>query len=171
MFNTGALAVSPIIMTKSKGFDSKITNQMSPKIVRNEEGKNQIVLGDHQIVKLSGNDTNGAFTLIEQNNNPNMGIPMHVHQDEDEVFHVISGELQIQVGTETIILKSGDMGFCPRGVPHSWKVVGNKKAKVMLSIFPSGLEMMFEELSKLPSGPPELDKLAKICSKYNIQFV
>lgn len=96
---------------------------------------------------------------------------MHVHANEDEVFHVLSGELQIKVGNETKLLKAGDMGFCPRGIPHSWKVVGNEKAKVMLSIFPAGLEVMFRELAVLPAGPPDFEKIAKICSKYNIQFV
>jgi len=173
--SAGAVAISPLALAKSNSTNSLVyshdDDQMEPKILRTGEGTNQIVLGDHQVVKLSGKDTDGQFTLIEQYNDPGMEIPMHVHDNEDEIFHVISGKLQVSVGDETKILKAGDMVFCPRGIPHSWKVVGNEKGKVILSIFPSGLEVMFHELSELPAGPPDFEKVAKICSKYNIQFV
>jgi quercetin dioxygenase-like cupin family protein len=144
---------------------------MDSKIVKNEAGRKLNVLGDNQIIKLSAKDTNGQFSLIEQNNNPGTGIPPHVHQNEDEVFHVLSGQVDMTIGEEMTTLNSGDLIFCPRGIPHSFKVVGDQKAKVMLSIFPAGLENMFEELAKLPVGPPDLEKVGNICGKYNIEFI
>ena len=144
---------------------------MDSKIVKNEAGRKLNVLGDNQIIKLSAKDTKGQFSLIEQNNNPGTGIPPHVHQNEDEVFHVLSGQVDMTIGEEMTTLNSGDLIFCPRGIPHSFKVVGGQKAKVMLSIFPAGLENMFEELAKLPVGPPDLEKVGKICGKYNINFL
>lgn len=168
--SAGALAISKVnslnFLTQPDDF-----SPLEPKIIRSKEGKSLKVLGDYQVVKLTGKDTNGQFTLIEEYNNPGVEVPMHVHEDEDEVFHVLSGELQIMVGKETKILKAGDIVFCPRGVPHAWRVLGNEKAKVMLSIFPSGLEVMFLELAELPVGPPDFGKVAKICAKYNIQFI
>ena len=144
---------------------------MKSKIVKSEAGHKLNVLGDNQLIKLSGKDTKGLFSLIEQNNNPETGIPPHVHQNEDEVFHVLSGQVEMTIGEEMTTLNSGDLIFCPRGIPHSFKVVGDQKAKVMLSIFPAGLENMFEELAKLPEGPPDLEKVGKICGKYNIYFI
>ncbi|NRA92608.1 MAG: cupin domain-containing protein [Psychroserpens sp.] len=170
--SSGLLYFNP----KLSAFNIKENLKMSlttlrSKILKHGEGISQIVLGDHQTVKLTGEDTDGLFTLIEQNNNPGIEIPMHIHQDEDEVFQVLSGSLEVKVGNDTKILKAGDIGFCPRGIPHSWKVVGSDKAKVMLSIFPVGLEHMFKEITKLPAGPPDFKKVAEICSKYNIQFI
>ena len=144
---------------------------MKPIIVKNDEGHKLNVMGDNQVIKLSSKDTNGRFTLIEQNNNPGMGIPPHVHENEDEVFHVLVGEVEIIIGEEATVLSAGDMIFCPRGVAHSWKVVGEEKAKAMLSIFPAGLEGMFEELSALTAGPPDMEKVIGICGKYNLKFV
>ena len=143
----------------------------TPKIVRNDEGQKLNVIGDNQNIKLTGEDTNGQFTLIEQLNDPGIGIPPHVHENEDEVFQVLSGEVEMTVGENSVILKAGDLIFCPRGIPHSWKVIGNQKARAMLSIFPAGLEKMFEELSQLPPGPPDLEKVGEICGKYNLRFV
>ncbi len=168
----GALSINSIINAlDAKSLIKESTTDLSPKVIRNGEGETQMVLGDNQTLKLTGDDTNGLYTVIEQYNNPGMEIPLHVHQDEDEVFHVLEGELEIQVGKEKTILQAGDMGFCPRGIPHSWKVVGDQKAKVMLSIFPSGLERMFHEFAALPAGPPDFKKVTAICKKYNIQFV
>lgn len=142
-----------------------------PKIVKQSEGHKINVIGDNQNIKLSGKDTNGQFTLIEQVNEPGVGIGMHVHQNEDEIFQVLEGQLKITVGDQSTVLNPGDLGFLPRGIPHAWEVVGEQKTRALLSIFPSGLEHMFEDLSKLPQGPPDLELVAKIVGKYGVSFV
>ncbi|WP_191859470.1 cupin domain-containing protein [Hanstruepera ponticola] len=144
---------------------------MKPRIIKNDAGHKLNVMGDNQIIKLSSKDTNGQFTLIEQHNEPGMGIPPHIHENEDEVFHVLTGKVEMMIGEESTTLSAGDMIFCPRGIPHAWRVVGEEKAKAMLSIFPAGLEGMFEELSELPVGPPDMKKVTAICGKYNLKFI
>jgi quercetin dioxygenase-like cupin family protein len=144
---------------------------LDPKIVMSQEGLKLNVIGDNQNIKLTGEDTNGQFTLIEQYNDPGVGIPPHIHEDEDEVFQVLSGEVEMMIGDQTTTLTAGDLIFCPRGIPHSWRVVGEQKARAMLSIFPAGLEAMFEELAQLPAGPPNLEVVGEICGKYNLRFV
>lgn len=144
---------------------------MSAKIIRATEGKSLNVIGDHQTIKLTGKDTNGQFTLIEEENEPGTAIPPHVHEDEDEVFKVLEGQMELTVGDKTTILSAGDLAFGPRGIPHTWKIVGNQKAKVILSVFPAGIENMFEEIAQLPAGPPDLEKVAEICGRYNIRFL
>ncbi|MEM7103678.1 MAG: cupin domain-containing protein [Bacteroidota bacterium] len=180
-----ALGISALSLTslitackaEAKDAPSKENHEMSlqelqdPKIVKSEEGTILQVMGDNQTVKISGKDTNGKFTLIEQNNSPGMGIPPHIHYDEDEIFHVLEGQMAMTIGDKSTILGPGDLIFCPRGIPHSFKAIGDEKARVLLSIFPSGLEDMFEELSQLPAGPPDMEKIVQISAKYNIKFV
>ena len=69
------------------------------------------------------------------------------------------------------VLGAVDLIFCPRGVPHTWRVTGSGKAKVDMSFLPAGLEYMFDELSSLPEGPPDMAKVAEICGRYGIQFI
>ncbi|PWH83189.1 cupin domain-containing protein [Algibacter marinivivus] len=149
----------------------EVEELLNPKIVKNSEGKVLNVLGDNQNIKLTGKDTNGQYTLIEQNNLPGVGIPPHVHENEDEVFQVLEGQVEMHVGDKTTTLYAGDLIFCPKGVPHSWRVVGEEKARAMLSIFPAGLEGMFQELSELPAGPPDMKKVSEICGRYKLRFV
>ena len=164
---TALVAIPSSLMAST----TKIINDLKSKIVRRDEGKVVNVLGDIQTFKLTGEDTNGLFTLIEEENEPGTGIPPHVHANEDEVFKVIKGEMELTVGDKTTILKAGDLAFGPRGIPHSWKIVGDSKAKVILSVFPSGIENMFEELGKLPPGPPDFPKVAEICGRYGVKFI
>ena len=167
VIGTAIIAVPTSLMAGTK----KIVNYLKPKIVRNGEGKIINVIGDIQTFKLTGKDTNGLFTLIEEENEPGTGIPPHVHENEDEVFKVIEGEMELTVGDKTTILKAGDLAFGPRGIPHSWKIIGDSKAKVILSVFPAGIEDMFEELGELPPGPPDFPKVAEICGRYGIKFI
>lgn len=146
-------------------------SEMKAKILRSEDGKRVNVLGDNMLIKLTGEDTQGQLTLIQEFNDPGVGIPLHVHDHEDEIFKVLEGELEVVVGDNKFVLKAGDLGFAPRNIPHSWKVVGDKKARVELSVFPAGLEEMFYTLGNLPAGPPDLALVKKICTKYGVRFV
>lgn len=170
---TGSGIATAALASFSTAFTIKKNTNLNvkEKIVRNGFGKKLNVLGDKMTVKLTGKDTAGQYVLIEQNNEPGVGIPPHIHENEDEIFRVIEGQLEVQVADTKTVLNPGDMGFCPRGIPHTWKVVGDKPAKVDLSFFPAGLEDMFEELASLPAGPPNMEKVAGICGKYGVNFL
>lgn len=144
---------------------------MEAKIVFKNEGQRFNVLGDHQQIKFSGKDTNGQYLSVYQDNPPDTQIPMHIHENEDEVYTIIEGQVQFTVGDNTTLLKDGDSIFLPRQIPHTWKVVGSTNAKVYLEVFPAGIEGMFEELSLLPPGPPDFPKVVEICGRYGVKFV
>ncbi|GAB3290558.1 cupin domain-containing protein [Hymenobacter tenuis] len=141
------------------------------KILEAEAGVQLVVIGDHQRILLTGKDTNQQFTLVEQLNQPGTGVPRHVHSREDEVFHVQEGEVEFEVDGNVQVLQAGELAYVPRGVPHSFKVVGHAPARVLLSIFPAGIEDMFQELAQLPPGPPEFAQVAEICARYGIHFL
>jgi len=46
-------------------------------------------------------------------------VPWHNHENEDELFYIIEGELLIEVENETnITMKTGDMLVVPKGINH-----------------------------------------------------
>jgi quercetin dioxygenase-like cupin family protein len=144
---------------------------MPPKITLYPEGTQITIMGDHMTIKLSGEDTEGRFTSILQDNPPGTKIPMHIHEHEDEVYKVLEGEVEFTVNDETTLLKAGDTIFLPRLIPHTWKVVGTANAKVYLDIFPAGLERMFQEIFDQKLGPPEIAQVKEICKRYGVSFV
>jgi quercetin dioxygenase-like cupin family protein len=168
---SGALVASFFPASLAAFAKNAKTAPASIKIIRDGEGQKVNVIGDNMTFKLRGSETNGRFVLIEQNNEPGTGIPTHVHENEDEVFRILEGTVEFETAGKRETLRAGDVIFCPRGVPHNWKVNGTKKAKVDLSFFPAGLEYMFDELGSLPEGPPDMGKVTEICGRYGIRFI
>lgn len=78
----------------------------APAILRPNEGR-AIDLGNFQmVVKASANETGGAFTLLEADEAPDFGPPMHIHHDAAEAFYVVAGEYIIFVAEEEHPLSS-----------------------------------------------------------------
>ena len=54
----------------------------------------------------------------------------HNHDDTDEVFIVLEGEMKIEFKDETVKLKEGEMFVVPKGVEH--KPYSENECKIML---------------------------------------
>lgn len=160
-----------VVLSRTLTTDNNIVLDNDPKIIRDQEGKVLNVIGDIQTHKLLGSDTGNQIVEWVDNVEPGVGIPPHIHTREDEIFRVIKGQIEIMVNGETTILKEGDLAFAPKNLPHAWKVVGTEKAKMITTAFPAGIEFMFKELSKLPAGPPDFEKVSEICGNHGISFV
>jgi quercetin dioxygenase-like cupin family protein len=144
---------------------------MEPKIVPPGSGRVLNVLGDNQTLRLTGAETGGTFALVELNNPPGVGIPMHLHKNEEEMFHVLEGEMEFTVADKSVIATAGTTVFLPRDVPHEFKVVGEVPAKALVTVVPAGIEDMFQELSELPAGPPDMEKVLAICERHGVIFL
>lgn len=144
---------------------------METKVLKPGEGRVLNVIGDNQIVRLSGEETGGKFVLVEQNNGPGVGVPPHTHDNEDELFQIVEGEMTFTVAGETVIAPAGTTVFLPRGVPHSFMTSGEGNTKSLIMAFPAGIENMFDELSAFPPGPPDMEKVLAICERYGVRFV
>ena len=166
---TAGLAVGPL--AANIYHDSLRTAALPAKVIPSGEGTFYDVLGSRVSVKLAGSDTYGLLTMVEDHNDPGVGIPLHVHTREDEVFRVLEGQVEFTLGEETMVLGAGDVAFAPRNIPHAWRVVGTVPARSIMLANPAGIELMFGELGRLPGGPPDLAKVAEICGRYGISFL
>jgi hypothetical protein len=64
---------------------------------------------------------------------PGGGAPLHVHDDLDDSFYLVSGRLAMRCGEEAFAAGPGAYVALPHGVPHTFRVVGDKPA-VMLQV-------------------------------------
>jgi mannose-6-phosphate isomerase-like protein (cupin superfamily) len=60
----------------------------------------------------------------------------HKHDETDETFVVIEGEMRIELRDGSVTLRAGEMFVVPRGVEH--KPVASRECKIML-IEPAGI--------------------------------
>ena len=71
---------------------------MNSGILRAGEGRSAWVVGDLYTVKASGEDTGGAFALIEVRVPPGWGPPPHIHRREDEAFCILDADITLRCG-------------------------------------------------------------------------
>lgn len=108
--------------------------------------------------------------------------PLHVHDTEDEVFHVLEGRVRFVVDGEMVDLAAGQTLMAAKGVPHSYVVESPEGAKWLTITQPGDFEALVREASRpanaaglpAPFGPPmpeEAAALAEICARHGIRLV
>ena len=103
------------------------------------------------------------------------GPPFHRHPSFDEVFIVLEGVVEFQVGDEVHTARAGDTVFVPGEVPHAPRsVAGNAQgeAKIIMLVTPARFETFFHELADLiASGRGDLGSIAALGAGYGIEFL
>lgn len=131
-------------------------------------------------IHTSRHDNADGISVVEHTLPEGFGPPLHIHHDEDEIFHVIAGELRFQCGDRRSVGLPGDVVCLPRGVAHGFKVMSPEGARI-LTITRGGFEDMLRTASRpadhagLPENlPPTLfqqEALAKVCAEHGIDLV
>jgi quercetin dioxygenase-like cupin family protein len=73
------------------------------------------------------------------------GPPPHIHHREDETFQILEGEYEFTVAGQTFVAGKGATIFAPRGIPHTYRYLGQTPGRLMCVITPAGFEGFFEE--------------------------
>jgi len=102
--------------------------------------------GDRYTVKAAAEDTDGALGLIEAVIAPGSGPPAHLHRNEDELFYLVDGRLEVTVDGETEELARGSLVLIRRGMPHSFRNPGDCATTLLLLFVPGGFERFFLEV-------------------------
>ena len=121
---------------------------MNSGILRTGEGRAVWVVGDHYTVKASGEDTGGAFALIEVLVPPNSGPPPHLHRREDEAFYVLEGEFEVHIDEQRLTAGPGSWVRLAKGSLHYFKNIGPTPAKMLILATPAGLDQFFLEAGR-----------------------
>lgn len=142
------------------------------------EGDGFWFLGSHVAMKVTGAESEGAIAIMESRAPRGHGSPLHVHTNEDEIFHVLEGELRVEVGDETHIVGPGMLAFGPRGVKHRF-VVTSDEARFMLIVTPAGFEEIVSRLGEPatevripdPGPPPDFAKMAGLLAEHGVEIL
>ena len=105
-------------------------------------------------VLVSGEDTGGAMTVLEQLMPKGIGPPPHVHERLLECFFVLEGEIKYQVGDAIVIGKQGDAVAIPPWTTHAFKV-RSEVARVLDMYTPGGFDEWIAMLG-VPAQPQTL---------------
>jgi len=56
---------------------------------------------------------------------------LHVHDALDDTWYILEGRMAVRCGDEEYIAEAGNWVSMPRGVPHTFRVVGDHPARIL----------------------------------------
>jgi mannose-6-phosphate isomerase-like protein (cupin superfamily) len=103
--------------------------------------------------------------------------PLHVHDDLDDTWYILDGEMVVRCGVDELVAGAGHWFFMPRGVPHTFRVVGDREARILLIHDNASFRDLIRAVSVpatervLPGQPafPATDELARIASSHDLR--
>jgi quercetin dioxygenase-like cupin family protein len=103
-------------------------------------------------LKISGEQTDGAWGVVDWHVRAGDEPPVHLHTREDETIYVIEGSITAYVGDQTIEVEAGSYAALPKGVSHGLTVKGDA-AHLLVTVVPAGAEYFFVPRDDSDSDP------------------
>jgi mannose-6-phosphate isomerase-like protein (cupin superfamily) len=100
---------------------------------------------DRTEIVASREQTGGSIGVFRQTIAPKSGPPVHVHQTEDELFYVVSGDFRVKLGDRIMSAPAQTVMFVPRGTPHTFQNVGPEPGVLLVGVTPGGFEKLFQD--------------------------
>jgi quercetin dioxygenase-like cupin family protein len=142
-------------------------------IARSGEGTRVHAFGSDMLFALTAEQTAGVLSLGLAVVPAGHGPPLHVHDNDDELFLVLEGEYRFVVNGEFYDAEAGSAVFLPRGTEHTFTVVGDKPGKHWALVTPGGFDRFYSrcgEVFGIP-GPPDFAKINAIAAEHGYHFL
>jgi quercetin dioxygenase-like cupin family protein len=113
--------------------------------------------GDRYTFLVTSEESAGSMFALDCLVGAGGGPPPHRHLAEDELFTILSGQIEFTMGEGTRTIGAGESVFVPRGVRHAYVNAGAGDARMVAVYSPAGMEGWFREVCTPvtdASGPP-----------------
>ncbi len=103
--------------------------------------------------------------------------PLHVHDDLDDTWFILEGQMVVRCGDEELVVGAGHWVSMPRGVPHTFLVIGEQEAKILLVHENASFRDLIREVGIpadaqiVPTQPvfPSLEELARVAGAHDLR--
>ena len=106
-------------------------------------------------VGISFGDGADSMSVLEFSARSGAGTPLHVHHTQDEIFHVLEGEVTWHVGDEDLKVGPGMTLRAPKGIPHYYRVTSPGGARWLAITSGPDFEGFVRALAR-PAESPDL---------------
>ena len=122
-------------------------------------------------VKAKANETAGLFSLLEAEEPPGFGPPLHIHHDAAEAFYVLEGEYVMFLDDREFRCPAGSFIFIPAGMRHGFRV-GARPSRKLNFYFPAAMIGYFHDLGEAIRRDEADEKvLAEIARRHSMEIV
>jgi quercetin dioxygenase-like cupin family protein len=133
-------------------------------------------------IMVSHLDGGDGISVLEHRAPFGNSAPLHIHWNEDEIFHILEGEMLFRVADRDVRAGTGDTLLAPKGTPHTYRVDSTDGARWLTIIRGGDFEGLVRSCSRPaqrsglpdPSGPPspeQIEALAAECMRHGIELV
>jgi uncharacterized protein YbjT (DUF2867 family)/quercetin dioxygenase-like cupin family protein len=128
-----------------------------PSFIKTGDVQPLSIAGGNYRILISGEQTGGAYSVIDMQVPPEGGPVPHAHPAYQEAFYIIEGEIEITTKAKTWTAGKGDYVNIPLNGPiHQFKNRSKKDAQLLCIITPAGMEKMFIEISQAAAPVPQI---------------
>jgi quercetin dioxygenase-like cupin family protein len=131
---------------------------------------------------VESRQTDGLLGMSLVTQPPGIATPLHRHALEAEAMFLLEGRMTYRAGEEEVELSDGDFVFLPKGLPHAFRIRGDKPARLLALTVPGGLMGLYDEVGvaatemRLPgadgrSMPEEIARWNEIGPRYGLEVV
>ena len=129
------------------------------------------VLGMPLTMLCEARETNGAWSLFEEEVPLGMGPPPHRH-DWDEAYYILDGEIDFEIDGQAVRANRGDFSYLPRNTVHGFKGASAGGARVLIFASPAHGSDFFHELNdEIRNLPEDASKIPEIGEKHGVHFM
>ena len=122
-------------------------------------------------VKATAEETGGLVSVLDAEEPPGFGPPLHIHHDAAEAFYVLEGEYQIFIEGAAHRCPAGSFILIPSGLRHGFRVGAMPSRKLNLYA-PAEMIGYFRDLSKaIKGGDADPDRLTDIARRHGMEVV
>lgn len=144
---------------------------LTPYALDRDEGERLAFGGSVVLLRTTAASSGGALTIWEELP-PLLDTPLHVHANEDELFHIIDGEHEFRCGDGEFRVGPGAFIYLPRGVPHAHRRIVTGSGRFLVITTPGGFEGFFRILADADrAGELGPDAYARASAQYGITWL
>ncbi|CAN5598214.1 hypothetical protein BH23CHL4_BH23CHL4_30590 [soil metagenome] len=150
---------------------SEVATGFKPIVQAKDEVPEVWFFGGSTLIRASSQSTGGALFMVEQQGEPGVASPYHVHHNEDEYFYILEGQVRFVSGDQQWIAEAGGFVFLPRDIPHGFEVVGDSTARFLLLTTPARFGDFVQEFSTAAPAAPDLGAVMAAAPGYGLEIL
>ncbi|MEP9371227.1 cupin domain-containing protein [Mesorhizobium sp. KR1-2] len=122
-----------------------------------------------------------GISVIEHRMPYGSSPPLHIHRNEDEVFHILEGTMRFNVAGKQLVAQAGQTVLAPKGIAHTYRVDSAAGARCLTVTTRGDFEKMVREVSRAAPAaemppraaptPEVIAALTEACARNGIDIV
>lgn len=142
-----------------------LPSEKIPYFLKAEDGDFHLI-GTQLVRIIAHSASSGAlFEQVEISGQPGDDFPVHIHARAHEVIYIMAGEVEVSLGDEVFLMKTGETAFAPAGTPHGY-TLRSADARLISMNSGSNVAATYQALGALTDlrSPPESGEAVDIAA-------